>query len=66
MYRDDGLDQLPEDLQESLNKNDNPVQDTICYTYVFYEKFADSYYWLTSLSVIVFNSLFYAIVEPMI
>ena len=31
-----------------------------------YEKFSQSYYWLTSLSIIIFNALFYMIVEPMV
>lgn len=39
---------------------------SICKYYVIYEKFSSQFYWMISITVILYNSIFYAIVVPIV
>ena len=66
-YRADGLDQIPEDYRNKYDIDDDDVASRpICRDYVIYRKFSSSYYWVTSITIIIFNAIFYMIVHPMI
>lgn len=68
-YRDDGYDQLPPKMLELIDvneaaKGEEPRKEKICWSYVFQKKFQDTIYWILSIGIIIFNSLFYVFTPP--
>ena len=70
-YRDDGYNQLPSKMfddiaaREELRGEEQPSEQ-ICKSYIYQRKFADSVYWIISISIIIFNSLFYVFTPPVV
>lgn len=70
-YRADGIDQLPESVRDDIEEKEEESQalvetNQICKKYVLYEKFSESYYIITSIVIIIYNALFYMLVEPIV
>jgi hypothetical protein len=60
-------DELLGELEDNEEENETEIEDKqICKAYIVYEKFSNSYYWVTSITIIIYNALFYMFTEPII
>jgi hypothetical protein len=67
----DGLDQLPGSILEEIEEKEMEGQEyvernQICKKYVFYEKMSSSYYIMVTIVILVYNMLFYMLVQPIV
>jgi hypothetical protein len=68
----DGLDQDADKLEAYLNRLDENDEDddvptaNICKKFLIYEKYRDYYIWITSVSIIIYNYLFYMTTFPIL
>ena len=70
-YREDGVDQLPKDQKQLIfdqeeDDDKEVVSGKICSNYVKYQKFSGSYYFITSLVILIYNNFFYIMTKPII
>ena len=57
---------LDEIIEVEDKKGEIEETEQICKSYVYQRKFQNSIYWIISISIIIFNSLFYVFTPPVV